>query len=135
DSPDAPHCRIMYTLLAPDAVNLELRVSCTVNLATVAGREKIPGVNLDVGRPVLSRFEGHIESAVRADEWMALLLRSPNGSEYSLLLLLKVSPERASAHTSASGEAPRPMTAEEIAVAATFYYRDPRPDLIPRMIA
>lgn len=104
DSPDAPHCKVSFAIRSPDHANAELRVSCEVELATVSAREKIPGVNLDVGRPLLARFQGSVESAVRFGEWSAVLFRSPNGSEYSLLLLLKVAPDHTSGSTGRTGQ-------------------------------
>lgn len=132
DSADAPHCRIRFTVMSPDETSEDLRVSCNLDLATVSGRTNVPGVSLDVGRPLLARFEDRVELAVRSGEWAALLLRAPNGSDYSLLLLLKTMP--AEAPDIRGGQADRRMTAEELAVFVTYYYRHPQPELIARAI-
>lgn len=132
DSSNAPHCRIRFTIGSRDEANGDLRVSCDLDLATVSGRAKVPGVSLDVGRPILTRFADRAELAVRPGEWTALLLRAPNGNVYSLLLLLKTT----SAQAAAVRDEPsvRPMTAQEFTVFLTYYYRHPQPELISRAI-
>lgn len=132
DSADAPHWRIRFTVVSPDETSEDLRVSCNLDWATVSARANVPGVSLDVGRPLLARFQDRIELTVRSGEWAALLLRAPNGSDYSLLLLLKTMPAQAS--DTRGGQADRRMTAEELAVFVTYYYRHPQPELIARAI-
>ena len=132
DSAEAPHCRIRFTVMSPDAAGGELRVTCNLDIATLSGRANVPGVSLAVGRPLLARFQDRVELAVRPGEWAALLLQAPNGSDYSLLLLLKTGPVQASGTRAL--EANRPMTREELALITTYYYRHPLPEQITRAI-
>ena len=126
DSPAAPHCRFKFTVRSPDENETGggLRVSCELDIATIAAREKVPGLSLDVGKPKLARFRDQVELAVRPGEWAALLLRTPNGSDYSLLLLLKTT----------AAKSGRLMTAKEFARFATYYYRHPQPELTAKAI-
>jgi len=134
DSPDAPHFRVTFTLLPQPAASQDLRVSCLLDIATIASRTKVSGVALEVGKPVLAQFNDKIELTLRPAEWSAFALQSPNGSDYNLLMLLKATPESGAAVVSAGKKDARFMTAEEIAQFATFYYQHPEPDLIARML-
>jgi len=92
DSPDAPHCRLTFQIGAAGAAGDELPLVCDLDVATVASREHVAGVALPVGKPVLARFTEQLHPTVRLGEWSALVLPAPNGSDYSLLVLLKVAP-------------------------------------------
>lgn len=132
DSADAPHCRIRFTVVPQDQASEDLHVSCDLDIATVSARASVPGVSLDVGRPLLARFQEQVELAGRAGEWDGLLLQAPNGSDYSLLLLLKTTPsQEPDTH---AGLADRRMTAREFDQFATYYYLHPQPELIARAI-
>ncbi len=128
DSADAPHCRIRFAVASPDEASADLRVSCNLDIATVSAREDVPGLSLDVGRPLLARFQDRVEVGVRTGEPAALLIRKPNGSDYSLLLLLNTMPAEGSESRATRDD--RRMTAEEFAQFATYYYRQPQPELI-----
>jgi len=132
DSPEAPHCRFTFTF-GPLAADGALQLGCDLNIAAVSGREKIPGVELEVGKPVLARFAGQLDLVMRADEWNALVMPAPTGSDYNLLLLLKAAPAAGSA--TATTVAVRPMTAEELDRFVTWYYRQPQPELVGPAIA
>jgi hypothetical protein len=69
----------------------DLVITCQMDIATVQGREKIPDIELEVGRPILARFDQTIELESKKDEWAGLLIPGPKGSDYTLLMLLKVS--------------------------------------------
>jgi hypothetical protein len=65
----------------------------------LASREKIPGVDLDVGKPILATIKDEQTFVARPGGLTALLCRAPGGSDYSLLVLLQVSPQDASAQS------------------------------------
>ncbi len=92
DSPDAPHCRLTFTLGPASDAAEELPLACDLDIATVGARENVAGVTLEVGKPVLARFNEKLNPTVRVGEWSALFLPAPNGSDYSMLVLLKVGP-------------------------------------------
>ena len=91
-SPDAPHCRLTFQVGAAGGAGDDLPLGIDLDVATVASREQVAGVALPVGRPVLARFTEQLHPTVRRGEWTALVLPAPNGSDYSLLVLLKVAP-------------------------------------------
>ncbi len=135
DAPEAPHCRFVFTLGAPGAASEELRLACELGIATITSREKVPGVELDVGRPVLKRSREQFELALQPDEWSALLLPAPNGSDYGMLMLLKAVPGGQVSGAVVSAEpAGRSMTAAELEAFVSTYYLQPRPNLIPAAI-
>jgi hypothetical protein len=135
DAPGAPHCLFVFTLGAPDVASQDLRLACDLGIATITSREKVPGVELDVGRPVLTQSGEQLELALRPDEWSALLMQAPNGSDYSLLMLFKAVPGGHAPGAIIGAEpAGRPMTAAELPAFVSTYYRQPRPELIPAAI-
>lgn len=92
DSPDLPHYQITFDVHRAVAPSTDLLVSCQMDIAMLQGREKIPGVELEVGRPILTWFKDNVEFRNSVVGWSGLMLRRPGGSDYSLLMLLKVSP-------------------------------------------
>jgi len=72
---------------------------------------------------------------MRADEWNALVMPAPTGSDYNLLLLLKAAPAPAAGSATATTAAARPMTSGEADRFATWYYRRPQPELVAQAIA
>ncbi|HWA86580.1 MAG TPA: hypothetical protein VG710_10185 [Opitutus sp.] len=130
DSPDAPHWRLTFTLETAAAGD-SLPLVCDVDIASVGARENLPGVTLPVGRPVLARFNEKLDLLLPPGEWAAFVVRAPKGSDYSLLMLLKIAPENASVDTA---KADGLMTAQELAQFVTYYYRHPQPERIARAI-
>jgi hypothetical protein len=61
-----------------------------MDIATVSSRKNIPDVALNVGEPVISSFKQDLTIPVRQGQWAGLLLKAPNGSDYSMLMLLKL---------------------------------------------
>ncbi|HVZ64087.1 MAG TPA: hypothetical protein VG936_05815 [Lacunisphaera sp.] len=126
DSPEAPHCQLKVTVAALAVADGDLHVACDLDLTTLAGREKIPGVNLDVGRPLLAGFKDQLELTMRPGEWTAVRLQAvPDGDE-RLLLLMKVV---AAAETEV-GRADKIETVRDLTLFMTYYYRQPRPELV-----
>jgi N-acetylneuraminic acid mutarotase len=95
EAPEAPHFRLTFTAGSVANASEDLLLACDLDIATVCARENVPGVALEVGKPVIARFKDNLQVAARAGQWAALLLKAPNGSDYSLLLLLKVVPAQA----------------------------------------
>lgn len=89
-SPDMPRYQLTFRVQPADASRQTLHVSCEPEIATVQSREKLAGVDLDVGRPVTATFKDRLEFDARPGDWSALVFRSPNGSAYSALLLVRV---------------------------------------------
>ncbi len=92
-SPEAPHYQVKLTVQPAGAAATELTISCEMDLAMIKGREKIPGVDLDTGRPILASFKDTFRVKSRPGIWSGVLVRCPGASDYSVLLLLKVAPE------------------------------------------
>jgi hypothetical protein len=92
NSPEAPHCRLKFMITpAVDAAE-SLLLACNLDIVTVATRTKIPGVALEIGKPLLATFKEDLKFTTRKAQWSALFLQAPNGSDFSLLVLLKVAP-------------------------------------------
>jgi hypothetical protein len=93
DLPDIPH--YLLTLNARPATDApagyDLIISCRMDIATMQGREKIPGIELEVGRPITARFDRHIEYWGRKGEWFGIMTGQQESGDYTLWMLLKVS--------------------------------------------
>jgi hypothetical protein len=103
--PDIPHYALTLTAKpapeAPSGYGYDLIVMCQMDIATMQGREKIPGIDLEVGRPITARFDKSVEFWGRKGEWFGILANQEESGGYALFLLLKISPE---------GGAPAPVT-------------------------
>ena len=99
-NPDGPYCQL--TLSAQPAASAAggLEITFRPDIAAVGAREKIPGVELDVGKPILAVFQDELKFTAARGAWTALFCQSPGGSDYSLLVLLKVSQQEATAERS-----------------------------------
>lgn len=134
DSPEAPHWRLTFTLKTRERKGDDLSLICEVDVASVSARESLPGVTLAVGKPVIARFNEKLDLKVVPEEWSAFVVRAPNESNYSLLTLVKIAPEPKPAATAATAKSGGPMTAQEFAEFATYYYLHPQPEMIARAI-
>jgi hypothetical protein len=90
DSPEAPHVRISFTASKAADSAEDLLLACDLDIATVYAREKIPGVALEVGKPNVISFKEKEMVNVHSGQWAAILVKTPNGSDYSMLLLLRL---------------------------------------------
>jgi dienelactone hydrolase len=120
DSPDVPRFVLSFHVEPGRSAANELLVTCQPEVATISGREKIAGVDLEIGRPQMSSFNDEIKLAVQKGEWSMLLFRAPKVNDYSVLALFKINEEPASQPQSAS-IAPAATTEP---VAAKDDYRD-----------
>ena len=66
-------------------------ISCRMDIASLQGREKIPGIDLEVGRPITARVDKHVEFWARKGDWFGLMTDGNESGEYTLWMLLKVS--------------------------------------------
>ncbi len=62
-----------------------------MDIATMQGREKIPGIDLEVGRPITARFDKSVEFWSKKGEWFGIMADQEESGDYTLFLLLKVS--------------------------------------------
>ncbi len=90
ESPDAPHLHLSFTANAGDSSPAGVSLTCDLDIATVRDRKSIPGVALEVGQPRIARFKENLTVPVHPGQWAGLLVKAPNGSDYSLLLLLRL---------------------------------------------
>jgi hypothetical protein len=96
-NPDGPYCQLALSAQPAASAAGSLEITCRPDIAAVGAREKIPGVELDVGKPILAVFQDELKFTAARGAWTALFCQSPGGSDYSLLLLLKVSQQDATA--------------------------------------
>lgn len=129
DSPEAPRYRLTFQTSLPDDADKTL-VSCQLEVVTVSGREKIPGIDLDVGKPIMARFDEKFQLSARTGSWSGFLLRRPRGGDYGLLLLLKVTPQPGGGAVPVTGA----MSEEELDRFVSHYYRHPQPAEVERAI-
>ena len=114
DSPEAPHVVLSFTVGKSAGPAGDLLLACDLDIATVYARERIPGVALEVGKPTVVSFKEKEMIPMRSGQRAAILLKGPNGSDYSLLLLLRL------AYANARGVAPQngPQSSERAGVRA-----------------
>jgi hypothetical protein len=90
DSPEAPHVRLSFTASKGGDSAEDLLLVCDLDIATVYARQKVPGVALEVGKPNIISFKETETLHVRSGQRAAILLKAPNGSDYSMLLFLRL---------------------------------------------
>jgi hypothetical protein len=92
--PDGPHY-VMKLSARPVAENsTDYKIDCTVDAVVVGSREKIPGVDLDVGKPELKAFDGKLSFQAGAGKWLCLFDSVPNDSDYQLIIVLRARPNQ-----------------------------------------
>jgi dienelactone hydrolase len=101
DSPDVPRFMLSFHVEPGRSAANELLVTCLPEVATIRSREKITGVDLEIGRPQMSSFNDEITLPVQKGEWSILIFRAPKVNDYSVLALFKISEEPASPPPSA----------------------------------
>lgn len=78
-------------IVQPSTANPSLvRVDFESTFSVVSSREKIPGVDLDVGKPIMASFKNGMEFTAAPGEWNCILGRGPAGNDYGMLILVKV---------------------------------------------
>ena len=113
-NPDGPYYQL--TLSAQPAASAAggLEITFRPDIAAVGAREKIPGVDLDVGKPILAIFQDELKFTAARGAWTALFCQSPGGSDYSLLVLLQVSPQDATAERTGQKLVPAARPAQPV---------------------
>ena len=125
NSPDSPHYSL--TLTARPATEApqgyDLIVMCQMDVVTMQGREGIHGIDLEVGRPITARFDKRVEFWGRKGEWFGLMTGQKESGDYTLLLLLKVSPAGAAspAVIATKVQPPAPMNTDSTRIEASGY--------------
>jgi hypothetical protein len=99
DSREAPHIRLTFTANPGENATDALLLDCDMDIVTVNARKNIPGVALNVGKPVVRRFREILTVPIRLGQSAALILEAPNGSDFSVLMLLELATAQASAPT------------------------------------
>jgi len=130
DSPEAPHFRLTFSVAPAAGAGGEPALSCELDIATVASREGVAGVALEVGKPVLARHQEMLHPVVRTGDWSALVCQAPNGSDYSMLVLLKVTPGSPPVAAGPPTPGSAPVTPETLDDFVSHYYLHPRPECI-----
>ncbi|HEY3757606.1 MAG TPA: hypothetical protein VGL42_15745 [Opitutaceae bacterium] len=92
ESPESPHIRVTFRRPYSEYIDAfsGITVRCGFDLATVAKRETLPGVSLDVGKPVIATVNQTCDISCQPEAWSAVSLLSPNENGLSLLLLIRV---------------------------------------------
>ena len=111
DSPDAPRYLLTFLVEPGRAAANDLLVTCRTEIVTIRAREKLPGVDLEIGRPLLNVRRDENQLEVHKDEWSALLFRAPQENDYSVLTLLKISDDPAAPPRADAKTLPRPPQA------------------------
>jgi hypothetical protein len=109
DSPEAPHVRLSFTASREGDSPDDYLLACDLDVATVSARERIPGVALEVGKPNVVSFEEKEILHVRSGQRAAILLKAPNGSDYSMLMLVRLAYAGAQKAVSANSGEPSPI--------------------------
>ena len=127
DSPDAPRYLLTFLVEPGRAAANDLLVTCRTEIVTIRARDKLPGVDLEIGRPLLNVRRDENKLEVHKDEWAALLCRAPQENDYSVLTLLKISddpaaPPRADAKTLPPTPTPQASPSAASPAVATIEY-------------
>ncbi|MGD1031579.1 MAG: hypothetical protein ABSA05_10595 [Opitutaceae bacterium] len=93
-SPDGPHYDMKLSARPNSEHAADYEIDCTVDAVVVGGREKIPGVDLDVGKPELKAFNGKLSFQAGAGKWLCLFDSVPNDSDYQLIIVLRARPKQ-----------------------------------------
>ncbi|MBI2498034.1 MAG: hypothetical protein HYV75_09050 [Opitutae bacterium] len=91
--PEVPHYLLTLNVRpgSDTPTGYDFIVSCQMDITTMQGREKIPGVDLEVGRPITSNFDKTVEFWARKGEWLGLMTEQNEKTDYVLWMMLKVS--------------------------------------------
>jgi hypothetical protein len=90
ESSEAPHIRLTFTAKTAEETSGDFLLNCDLDIATVSSRRNIPGVALEVGRPLITPFKVNLDVPMSLESWTGVLLKAPNGSDYSMLILLQL---------------------------------------------
>jgi hypothetical protein len=112
--PNSPHYALTLLARPDDTTTGSLVVTFASDIVVLTSREKIPGVDLDVGKPVTTTIQDEQTFTARLDAWTALLCRAPGGSDYSLLLLLNGSQQEANAEPTGQKLVPAAHSAQPV---------------------
>lgn len=83
----------VFLKLTPKPRDGKVEISVALTIVTLAGREKVPGLELEVGRPVLNRMEMSSQMVIAPGRWFLVsgMAMKRNSHSDLVLLLLQVS--------------------------------------------
>jgi len=88
--PDAAFSVLEFKVQPSDKESGRLAVAFESSFSVVGSREKIPGVDLDVGKPTMASFKDGVEFSAAPGEWNCILGRGPAGNDYGILIMMRV---------------------------------------------
>lgn len=93
DAADAPRYQVTLEAreIPPDSRGDDLVLLCETDTFTVQARERIPGIELDVGKPVMVRINQKVEFRAKKGQW-AGVLGSPKDDKGNNMLLMLFKP-------------------------------------------
>ena len=94
DGPDGPHYDLKLSARPVAEHSTDYQIDCTVDAVVVGNRERIPGVDLDVGKPKLKSFHGKLSFQAGAGKWLCLFDSDQSTADYQLIIVLRATPEQ-----------------------------------------
>lgn len=87
---ETPHVDVALTPHAQAGDSDAYDVDCNLECSVIASRQRIPGVDLDVGKPTLASVHHHMTLKMQAGHVYGLV--DPYAGDYRLIILLTASP-------------------------------------------
>jgi hypothetical protein len=88
--PDAAFSVLEFKVQPSGKVPGQVSVEFESSFSVVGSREKIPGVDLDVGKPAMATFKDGVEFSATQGDWNCILGRGPAGNDYGILIMMRV---------------------------------------------
>ena len=89
-APGSAHCDLVLSARPANGPGKLLSITCRPEVSAISGREKVPGLELEVGKPIIASYSDALALVAKSGAWSCLYNRAPGGSDYGLLVLLKV---------------------------------------------
>ena len=90
--PDAAFSSLEFRVQPSQKEPGRLSVQFESAFSVVGSREKIPGVDLDVGKPTMESFKDGVAFSAAPGEWSCILGHGPAGNDYGILIMMRVTP-------------------------------------------
>ena len=85
----------MWSLGEAEGSGEEVDLEYSVKTTFLAGRERIPDVNLEIGKPIVETRKAYTRLRVPLDAWMLLqwisVIEGPNTGTTLLIVLMRIS--------------------------------------------
>jgi hypothetical protein len=88
--PDAAFSVLEFRVQPSDKEPGRLSVEFESSFSVVGSRERVPGVDLDVGKPTMESFKDGVSFSAVPGEWNCILGHGPAGNDYGILIMLRV---------------------------------------------